>query len=318
MTAPPQPHPSLPVVDHQSANYVRREFLATRRLVILSLMQACDLDCIYCRGGDDWYDRLAQLTDHKLFPRESWPRFLELCRDADVAEVLLTGGEPSLYPHLSDFVELLHQHQIRAALHTHGLTKRLPALLDHVHRRSIPMNFHLSVEMFEEDQRDLRGSAVPLGFLREAAGRGYTVELKMVLHQRLSARIDQIRDRLRWWVAQGARSIRFQPVVPAGESRALALEPSFLAVLDLLDDLRANDPEVGALFRNSEKSFDATRSVLLGAERHEKYALDCNIVNQILFVTTDFRFLNCKTLWAKREDVPCPEIFDYVCAGYQR
>jgi molybdenum cofactor biosynthesis enzyme MoaA len=318
MTATPQSHRALPVVDQRSAEYVRREFLGARRLVILSLLQACDLHCVYCRGSEDWYDRLAQLTQHKIFPRESWPRFLQLCADNDVAEVLLTGGEPSLYPHLLDLVALLHEHGVRSALHTHGLTKRLPALLDFVQERAIPMNFHVSVELFEDHQKDLRESDVPVEFVRNASNRGYTVELKMVLHQRLLERIDQIRDRLRWWIDLGARSIRFQPVAPAGAYQELTLEPSFTAVLDLLEDLRANDEEIGSLFRNSAKSFDATRSVLLNTPAQREYALACNIVNQIIFVTTDFSFLDCKSLWSKPQDAPCPEIFDYVCAGYQR
>lgn len=298
---------------------LRREFLNDRRLAILSLLRACDLRCVYCRGDDDgWYDRLAEHAEAKIFPRSDWARFVALTRDRDVAEVLLTGGEPSLYPDLWDLVDYFHDNGLRMSLHTHGRTRRILSLLDHLSARQIPFNFHVSAELFEDDQQSLRGVESPLPFIRLASRSGFRVELKVVLHQRLRARLEEIAPRLRWWADQGIASIRFQPVVPTGiAASGLAMERDFGAVLDVLAAIRTGDPLLGPIIRNTPSSFEATRGVLLQTPDRFDVARRCRIVERIVFVTTDFELLNCQTLWSKPTTSDCTDIFDFVCAGYQ-
>jgi molybdenum cofactor biosynthesis enzyme MoaA len=305
--------------DEAGHRLMRREFLSERRLAILSLLRACDLQCVYCRGEkDDWYDRMAEHAEAKLFPRAAWPRFVALCTENNVAEVLLTGGEPSHYPELIDLIDYFHGEGLRMALHTHGRTKRLPSLLAHLVARQIPFNFHVSTELFDDDQLDLRGVESPLPFVRGASQAGFRVELKIVLHQRLRNRLDELASRLRWWIEQGAASIRFQPVVQTGRpTSTLALQEDFVAVLDALAAIRRDDPLIRSVIRNSDASFEASRSVLLGTPARFDIARRCRIVERILFVTTDFELLNCQTLWSKPETADCTGIFDFVCAGYQ-
>lgn len=305
--------------DEVGHRLMRREFLSERRLAILSLLRACDLECVYCRGEkDDWYDRMAEHAAAKLFPRAAWPRFVAFCEEKDVAEVLLTGGEPSLYPELTDLIDYFHGHGLRMALHTHGRTTRLLLLLEHLVARRIPFNFHVSTELFDDDQLELRGVESPQPFVRRASQAGFRVELKVVLHQRLRNRLDEFASRLRWWIEQGAASIRFQPVVPTGRpASALALQENFVAVLDALAAIRRDDPLMDSVIRNSDASFEASRSVLLGTSSRFDIARRCRIVERILFVTTDFEVLNCQTLWSKPETSDCTGIFDFVCAGYQ-
>lgn len=294
---------------------------STHKAIVLSVTKLCSLHCVYCRSTNDIYDRLGASSSGTHLALKDWDRLIALCKTSDCSSVLLTGGEPVEYLYLNMLLQFLHVHGLNTFIHSNGTSQRWNSLLDFLYLKNvIKPGIILSVELFEDLQRELRNSSLPMDLINTLVKNGFYIELKVVLHNKLRHYVDHFRDSLYCWAKQGIESIRFQPLVPlrGWDSKDLELDPSFVSIIARLRELKANDVICNRLIRNSSMNFEVTMSYLNGdVAGIERAIYGCPIKDTILFVNTDLDVMDCRSLWCKSNDLPCIQVFDWVCCGLQ-
>lgn len=291
------------------------------RLMILSVNQKCNLKCSYCRGDmDDWYDKLALNSKNADLPKESWDELIRICKQINVDEILLTGGEPLLYKYLHEFTLFLKQNKIKFQIHTNGLSKKGMDYLSFLKQEELYPILNVSSELTNEMQEKIRGGLMPIKFIEEAINLGFKTDIKIVLHQELLPLIDNLSPILHWWKSIGVSSLRFQPVAPIENLKMenLLLTVEFLPFLDKLIEIMKNDDRLRTFIRHSLESIEGIKSQILQSDFRISLANKCNIINKMVFFNTDLEYLNCKTLWNRLEEDKCDKIFDLLCCGFQQ
>jgi molybdenum cofactor biosynthesis enzyme MoaA len=291
------------------------------RLMILSVNQKCNLKCSYCRGDmDDWYDKLALNSKNADLPKESWDELIRICKQINVEEILLTGGEPLLYKYLHEFTLFLKQNKIKFQIHTNGLSKKGMDYLSFLKQEELYPILNVSSELTNEMQEKIRGGLMPIKFIEEAINLGFKTDIKIVLHQELLPLIDNLSPILHWWKSIGVSSLRFQPVAPIDNLKMenLLLTVEFFPFLDKLIEIMKNDDSLRTFIRHSLESIVGIKSQILQSDFRISLANKCNIINKMVFFNTDLEYLNCKTLWNRLEEDKCDKIFDLLCCGFQQ
>jgi len=293
--------------------------LKTQKLIILSLTQRCNLHCIYCRANtENWYDKLSGGSEILDLGEDQWDNLADFCKINNIAEVLLTGGEPVQYPHFEELCLFLNSKDIKFSIHTNGTSLKWNNIIDFFNNHHIKPDIYLSLELFDDLQKTLRGTVIPYDFVKKITYFGFWVELKVTLTGLLLEKRDLLINKLEEWADRGISSIRFQPMVPISEDipSKVLLNESFVPLVTLLEDCQMNNKKVGGLLRHSSLSYLATIDYLQGNPVNEKCANGCCALEQIIFITPDYKFLNCKSLWEKDEAKSCSELFDLVCCGF--
>lgn len=300
-----------------STEYLKREFIEKKKLVILSVTKRCNLCCKYCRTKDRWYDALGQKATTVDLHKEDWVKVLDICRNA--GEILITGGEPAEYPLITEFMSFLTANQIRYSIHTNGTSKKWSTILAYCRENNLRPDIHLSTELFPALQKEIRGCKLPLQFIINAKKQKMLVEIKVTLHERLLPYLNRLERNLRSWVGRGIDSMFFQPVALVGNQfpTGLELKKDFIPILLKLKELKAKDRVLGKIIRKSETGFDIIISLLEGTDLYKKEANKCRACNQIIFLNPDLTIMNCKTLWGRARKLPCSEFFDFICCGFQ-
>lgn len=305
---------------NQTDKFLKREFLEDQRLIILSVTKRCNLYCRYCRTKDVWYDALGQKSEIIDIPKRKWRQVLNICRNANAGEVLVTGGEPAEYPLLKEFLHFLSENKMKFSLHTNGISKKWFDILNFFQDNNYYPDIHLSIELFEDLQKEMRGSSnLPLQFIVDVKKLGLLLELKINLHQKLLSYKDRLKENLYSWVERGVDSIFFQPIVPVGKNfpSGLEIDKSFIPFLLELKKLKVEDPTLSRVIRKSAIGLDVIISFIEQTNLYKETAEKCDVCNQIIFINPDLKILNCKTLWERERDVPCSKFFDFICCGFQ-
>ena len=86
--------------------------------IILNLTNKCNSDCLYCSNKE-------YLSKDLCF--DEWENFINILSAKKIASVILSGGEPLLYPHVYDIIDLLYKHNIRVNIISNGiLVNKIP------------------------------------------------------------------------------------------------------------------------------------------------------------------------------------------------
>lgn len=86
--------------------------------IILNVTNGCNSDCLYCLNKE-------YLSEDLRF--DEWENFINILNAKKIASVILSGGEPLLYPHIYDIIDLLHKHNIRVNIISNGiLVNKIP------------------------------------------------------------------------------------------------------------------------------------------------------------------------------------------------
>ena len=301
-------------------NYLNQKNHLGKRLLILSVIQNCNLNCAYCRGEmDDWYDVLALNSKNKELPKESWHELIIICNQINVDEILITGGEPLLYKHLHEFCLFLMESNIKFQIHTNGLSKKGKNFLSFLSGQGISPIFNVSSELTDDLQRKIRGGNLPLKFINKSIALGFKIDLKIVLHQQMLDLINDLHSILKYWKSTGVSSIRFQPVAPIDKVKMnnLILTKEFIPFLDKLKEILLEDNELSTFVNHSIDNIEGIKSQILKSGFRIGLANKCDIINKMVFFNTDLEYLNCKTLWNRLEQDNCNKIFDLICCGFQ-
>lgn len=306
---------------NQSAKskYLKRDFLKEQKLIILSVTKRCNLCCKYCRTDDVWYDTLGQKSVVLDLPKEKWANLLDIYRNANAGEILITGGEPAEYPLLKELIYFLNENKIRFSIHTNGISKKWPDILDFLKNNNLRPDIHLSTELFKELQKEMRGCELPLQFIASVKELDMLLELKINLHQLLLPYLDRLKANLYSWIEKRVDSIFFQPIAPLGNHfpAGLELNKSFISFLLKLKQLKSEDPVLNKIIRKSEIGFDTIISLIDGSDLYKKVAKKCDVYKKIFFLDPNLQMLNCKSLWGRKKNASCVDIFDFICCGFQ-
>lgn len=305
---------------NQTNKFLKRKFLGNQKLIILSVTKRCNLYCRYCRTKDVWYDALGQKSEIIDIPKIRWQKVLDICRNINTGEVLITGGEPVEYPLLKEFLQFLSENKIRFSLHTNGISKKWFDILNFFQNNNFHPDIHLSIELFEDLQKEMRGdSNLPLQFIADVKKSGLLLELKINLHQKLLPYKDQLKENLYSWAERGIDSIFFQPIVPVGKNfpNGLEINKSFTPFLLELKKIKVEDPILSKVIRKSASGIDVIISFIEKTNLYKETAEKCDVCNQIIFINPDLKILNCKTLWERERNAPCSNFFDFICCGFQ-
>lgn len=305
---------------NQTDKFLKREFLEDQKLIILSVTKRCDLYCQYCRTKDVWYDALGQKSEIIDIPKRKWQQVLDICRNINIGEVLITGGEPVEYPLLKEFLHFLSENKIRFSLHTNGISEKWFGILNFFRNNNLHPDIHLSIELFEDLQREMRGSSnLPLQFIADVKKLGLSIELKINLHQKLLSYKNRLKENLYSWAERGVDSIFFQPIVPVGKNfpNGLEINKSFIPFLLELKKIKIEDPILSKVIRKSASGIDVIISFIEKTNLYKETAKKCDVCNQIIFINPGLKILNCKTLWERERNVSCSKFFDFICCGFQ-
>lgn len=307
-------------MDGNNLNHLKRIFLKEEKIIILSITKRCNLCCVYCRkDSNSWYDRLSKNSDILDFPKTKWDELIKVCRKNNVADILLTGGEPFEYPLIKEFCLFLKSNNIGFSIHTNGVSSKAEDVLDFLLENNIKPNLYISTELFPEHQSLLRNSPLPYKIIEKAVLGGLLVELKVILNSLLLEKKKEVLPVIKSWIDKGITSIKFQPIVPVTDNAViskLALNKNFIPFVEMLMDAQANNEIIKKIFRNTMSSHQALINCLNGFTPKGECFYRCEAFNKIIFITPDFNFLNCKSLWGKDENVSCEKLFDLVCCGY--
>lgn len=78
----------------------------------LHILEACNFKCRQC---------FSKFGTEKLLPVEDWKKIIDNCiAGADVTEFNIAGGEPMLYPGLTELVKYIRSKGVKASLITNG------------------------------------------------------------------------------------------------------------------------------------------------------------------------------------------------------
>lgn len=307
--------------EKEKTDHIKRLFLKSRKLGIVSVTKRCNLCCVYCREkSDDWYDVLSQKTTNIDLQKDDFESLVKICKNQDFAEILLTGGEPLEYPHFKELVLLLNKNGIIFSIHTNGFSKNWSSILSVFKKHNIKPNIHLSSELFLPLQRDIRKTnQLPIEFVKQANIYGISVELKITVHKKMMAYVKKIERSLINWQRIGIKSVRFQPVVSTNKyfSQDLILDEFTIPLFEKLIDIKNNNKKLGEIMRNSTNSFKTTISYLKKTDYYKKIAKKCDMKNKIVFIDADLKQKNCISLWGKNLRKKCENVFDLVCCGFQ-
>lgn len=302
-----------------SDNYLTRDFIKEKKLMILSVTKRCNLACEYCRKyNNGTYDVLSKISDNLELEEDTWERIDKIARENNVAEIMFTGGEPFEYRKTVELCEFLTNRNHHVSIHTNGVSKNIDYVLGKFKEKELLPDFHVSTELFEEHQKELRGAELPIGFIKKSIAQGHRVELKVTLNNLLLQKIDDLKECLYDWVDLGVESIRIQPLVDVNSKmrRDITLTEGFIKVVEMLVDFKQNDKVLSNVLRNNDVSFEALLKVLRHEKVNEKIIHQCCADKGIVFVTTNLELKNCKTIWNRNPKQNCMQYFDLVCCGF--
>jgi molybdenum cofactor biosynthesis enzyme MoaA len=82
-----------------------RHFFDKRRLVwaVVEVTNACNFNCVWCYANTGYKEKMKR--EH--MPKERFDALMNTLWDAGIRQITLSGGEPTVYPHL--------KHAIRSA-----------------------------------------------------------------------------------------------------------------------------------------------------------------------------------------------------------
>lgn len=220
---------------------------------VVELTESCNFKCMWCYASSGY--------SKNYMSRENYKKLMKILADAGVIQVTLSGGEPTLYPHLKEAVKLAKDSGFIVHMNTNGFlfTKTLALELKKLGLSQVQTNID-SLDPKKHDYiRGRKGSfhrAVQA--LKNAKDAGMTCVSQTVLTK---LNENEIFDIFRFARSFGIQRCRVWDITPSGEAHGkMDLRPTnYIETLKRLDEfaykLGAKHIESGdPLFPNSYKT----------------------------------------------------------------
>lgn len=295
--------------------YLQRNFMhKDGRLLILSVTKYCNMACKYCKPTPDFtYDRLSLPSSLIHLPKEDFFKIKEICSKKNVREVTLTGGEPVEYPYLLDLMIFLKENNIRFSLHTNGTSRNWASVVEFFKQNKFCPDIHISVELFDELQKEIRGKDMPYDLIKDLVNVGCNIELKVTIHQKLLPWINKIENSLNDFMNCGVNSIRIQPVFfPCNLVTPLRLNKSGAEIFSKFLEIKKNSKYTNFI-RNTDENLLLTIKMLQEDDISKIDKPSCVAKDKVVFMQPDGQQVNCLELWGKKD---CQKEFDLICCGF--
>lgn len=213
--------PDVEVIDYSTTAPVGgRSVLGAPNSLFLDITSLCQCRCWYCynHGGEPVRPERAgaELTDSEI------TRLVRRFASLGGMELRLAGGEPTLHPSLTKFLEVADSLALYTILVTNGIIAE--PLLTRLARTPVSA-FYISIQGDEQTNDAIRGAGAYARCVRSAAfvaGQGAKVRLSMTFHKQNQHCIEHL-------VELGAgigANVAFNPLRPLGRATpALMLDP---------------------------------------------------------------------------------------------
>jgi radical SAM protein with 4Fe4S-binding SPASM domain len=205
--------------------------LGKLRAVFIDLTNRCNLNCKYC-----FNHRALQLP-----PLDLDIDLIEKALDSKQTEFVnnwfLSGGEPFLYPHLSEALKLFRDRGIAPKIATNGI-KLTPKMLDTLVEFGVP-SVQFSLETLKSDLHTSLNGSQPQDHTTILSNLAYAVNspLRVVVSSVLTeANKREIEEIIAFCFQSGVDSYTLYPNVPSEDLNRNLIVP-FPEILEVIDEL---------------------------------------------------------------------------------
>lgn len=178
--------------------------------VVIELTRACNFNCIWC------YADCGPDTEAKQMNWNEAKQFIKILADSGVKQVTCSGGEPTVYPHLHDFVKEAYDYGLITHMTTNGylMDEKRTRELVKLGLTQVQINID-SLDAVEHDQvRGMNGSYdKALQALKNASNEGISAVSQTVITKNNENNILEILDYARNEV--GVTRCRVGDLMPA-------------------------------------------------------------------------------------------------------
>lgn len=152
----------------------------------IALGYACNHRCIFCPCGKE--------TDRKTVPGLSVDEFHayvdRICQNPHIQSITLSGGEPTMQKHFTDFLDILSDTQLQVGVLTNSDFLSNPKIFQQVVKHANPKQVHFTTALHAHQAEDhdaitqVNGSFHrSVATLQQLMLSGYNISIKHVIHQ---------------------------------------------------------------------------------------------------------------------------------------
>ena len=189
---------------------------------VVELTPICNLRCLYCSAYDEG-------KPHVALPCDEWERILLHVAKSHPERIILSGGEPLLYPHLREIYLFCLEHFSYVGITTNGtvMTKQMLDLF----RDHPPASIQVSIDGTEAYHDLMRGKgsyAKAVSAIKSLKSIGVTVYTMTVVTKRNLDLLDELIGDMHSLQVDSMCMERISPVGAGKNDLGLLLEPADL------------------------------------------------------------------------------------------
>jgi MoaA/NifB/PqqE/SkfB family radical SAM enzyme len=191
----------------------------TLETLTIELIRRCPNRCLHCSTGSSPVAR-------DIIPFTEVRRIVSQAKSLGLQKVILSGGEPLIYPELLPLVEYLRNEDLNVVIYTSGsaITEAGPSAVSRKllevlvrHRCGFNLSLHSSLARIHDLFMDTAGSwERAVGFLRATSELAWPLDVHTVLTR---MNFDKLRELAQFLRAFSIRSLRLLRLVPQGRAQ---------------------------------------------------------------------------------------------------
>jgi len=190
-----------------------RHFMEKRKLVwaVVEVTNACNFNCMWCYANTGYKEKIAR----KHMPKQRLDTLLKTLSESGLKQVTLSGGEPTVYPHLKHAIKKAKDLGFVVHMNTNGylLTRKLAKELRRMGLSQIQINIDSINGETHDNVRGRKGSfRRAVQALKNAKAAGITCVSQTVLTRKNEK---EITDIFRFARSHGIQRCRVWDMMPS-------------------------------------------------------------------------------------------------------
>lgn len=104
-------------MSNEQVNFIQKKNQASidYKICWMTVNRACNLNCKWCYAKETKYKKSDDMDIMMAFD------IIDLCKELNIRNITLIGGEPTIYPYIADVIEYANSKNISCGLVTNGL-----------------------------------------------------------------------------------------------------------------------------------------------------------------------------------------------------